>query len=195
MKHMNGVSSMAATSPSMTFPANRLLIVIALFLGLSLAGCGGGGGPPVSFYVDMARALAPAVDTVGADREDALGELRSRAEDGDAESRYRLGGLVYEQSRHEGWKWMCLAAAQGHGAAMSKLGYWSERDDTNPIRALAWYKHAALRGHLFASKYSERLARSMTSEQIVATGHVFAGVSPDGCDEKLKSWTSTLRSN
>lgn len=184
---LSGVLSVTGSHLCMTFRTKRLSIAVPLCLGLSLTACGGGSGIPPSFYVDVVRSLAPAANTVGTVPQDPVVQLRSWAEEGDAESQYRLGGLAYiRESRDEGWIWMCMAAAQGHAAAMSKLGYWSEHLDADPIRGLAWYKRATLRGHLFANKYNERLARSMTPEQIAATQQVIAGAAPDGCDREVK---------
>jgi len=162
----------------------RMLSLAAILLAASfLIGCAGGGSVSPSFYVDIARAVGPAFFTSGEEEADFLDTYQQRAEAGDSEAQYRLGGLLYAQSRHrEGRKWMCRAAENGLSTAMVKLGYWSEHDDSDSIEAVAWYLMAEKHGHPWAGKYRSHVEGSMTLEQITEAYSLVATIGDRSCN-------------
>jgi TPR repeat protein len=161
----------------------RFVVIAAALVVLVASGCDGGRGVPTSFYVDVARSLSPALGQAGEERTKPLAELRQHANEGDTEARYRLGELLYGQGqRSAGRRSMCLAAKQGLGKAMAKLGYWSEHDETALVRAVAWYSLAEKHGHPWAKKYRARLWNKLNPDQRTAAKELEPALEAISCD-------------
>lgn len=101
-------------------------------------------------------------------------ELQFLAEQGNAEGQWRLAwlyrnGEVVVQNHVEAFKWFRLAAEQGHSGAQSGLSWAYSRGLGVPIdlvRALMWISLAANSGNPFMVEERDRLAQSMTPQQI-----------------------------
>ncbi len=97
------------------------------------------------------------VGTVLGKENDPLFDLKVRAEKGDAEAQYNLGGWYLERqgvaNYPEAFKWINKAAEQGHPGAQTNLGFMYaqglgvKRDN---IEASNWYSQSAEQGLLKA---------------------------------------------
>ena len=87
--------------------------------------------------------------------DEALADLRGRAEQGDAAAQFDLGiryslGLGVPENDAEAIRWYRLAAAQGHAEAQNNLGVMYDAGRGIPqdyAEAVRWYQRAALLQH------------------------------------------------
>ena len=104
--------------------------------------------------------------------------FRKAAEQGYAEAQFNLGlmynqGLGMPQDYAEAVRWFRKAAEQGNAKAQFILGVRYHQGQGTPqdyAEAYKWYNLAASQGEAGASAYRDKLALSMTPEQI-AEGH------------------------
>ena len=98
-------------------------------------------------------------------RQSIAAELRSKAEEGDAEAQNKLG-FMYEQGQGvrrnyaEAARLYRLAAAQGYAAAQNNLGFMYERGRRvrqDRAEAVRWYSMAAEQGNEAAQRNLDRL--------------------------------------
>lgn len=89
-------------------------------------------------------------------------DLKTMAEQGNADAQYQLG--VLSSSPRESWKWFCLAANQRHPQAQLEIGnfYETGRDPVSVDLGLAyvWYKLAELNG--FEENVGSRYRKTTT---------------------------------
>ena len=111
---------------------------------------------------------------VGKDFEEAAAWFRRAAEQGHAISQYNLGvmnknGFGVAQDVAEAAQWMRRAARQGNAGAQYILGAMystGQGVDEDPVRAHMWLDLAARSGDERAGATLDRLAKSMTREQV-----------------------------
>ena len=101
-----------------------------------------------------------------------------------AEALYSLSLLA--QSNKEEWKWLCLAANQGHAIAQGKVGqeYWPVTRSIEIVEpdlnyAYMWFSLAATNGHEYASNWRDNLAKSMSTDQITEGERLAVEWEPD----------------
>lgn len=111
---------------------------------------------------------------------EALMWYRKAAEQGYVEAQYILGD-TYDLGQHdfgvgiprdavEAVKWYRKAAEQGHASAQYRLGRMYDDGEGVPeddVQAYAWLNIAAAQGSLFATERKQRVAKSMTRQEVV----------------------------
>ena len=106
----------------------------------------------------------------------ALREWRPLAEQGEAQAQYRLGflyqfGQGVPQDYERAVMWYRKAADQGYANGQFYLGFMYSIGlgvTRNIAQGHMWFNLAAAQGHKDAIKHRERLAKSMTSAEILA---------------------------
>ncbi len=90
------------------------------------------------------------------------------------------------RSNREEWKWLCLAANQGHAIAQGKAGqeYWPDTRSIEIVEpdlahAYMWFNLAVTNGHEYASAWRDNLAKEMSPAQITEAERLVAEWKPD----------------
>ncbi len=111
---------------------------------------------------------------------------RPLAEQSEADAQFAL--YLDNQGGPEGWKWLCLAASQGHGKAQATLGHHYRRGlepvEHNNVEAYRWYTLAIRNGSTgqsgsYASGWIGHLAHKMPPAQIAEGERLAAEWKPD----------------
>ena len=124
-----------------------------------------------------------------------LEKLLYQAAQGDPEAQFRLGQLTGDRSlRPNAWKWMCLAANQGHAKAQHELGivYWRgvEPFEQDTVRAYMWYSLAASNGYGYSAAHNDLVAAQMTAEQIAEAERLVEEWEPGECEPEHGATTA-----
>lgn len=109
-------------------------------------------------------------------------ELLSKAEQGDKRTQYQLAksyccGLGMRTSTRKSLYWHCRAAIQGYAPAQFEMGnilsnFFDDTDrttafgDTDYVSAYMWYTVASINGHELAFDVRERLAKTMSRDDV-----------------------------
>jgi len=152
----------------------------------------------VTIYFDESDAVAFLVTSEMTDsqKSDARIEtqLKERAKKGNAEAQFQMYKL--SASNSERWRWLCLAANQGHPFAQEEVGelnmqsrkeFWRiERpDEPDKIAAYVWYSLAFSNGSKRAEFFRDHVAEDMTGEEIATANRLVAEWRPNSteCEE------------
>jgi TPR repeat protein len=139
-------------------------------------------GCPVAIFVLIAG-LAFVGCTGLQQAPDRRDELLSQAEQGDSQAQYQLAktyccGLGMRTSTRKSLYWHCRAAIQGYAPAQFEMGnilsnFFDDTERTTAfggtdyVSAYMWYTIASINGHEQAFDVREKLAKQMSSDDVI----------------------------